>query len=113
MKAEEFRVLWERSFPGWEEKCEDQRRDHAIQELKIQLIRLWLDAWRCWPRHLNRVSMEPLAALCAVAADLRKFMSTGWADFHASLGYTELRQVSSGSAGVREDEGISSLRSGS
>ena len=82
MEAEEFRVLWKRSFPGWEEECEDERRDHAIEELKIQLIRLWLDPWRCWRRDLNRVSMEPLAALRTVAADLREFMSTGWADFH-------------------------------
>lgn len=82
MEAEEFGSLWQRGFPGWEEECENQGSDHAIQKLKIQLIRLWLDPWSCWRRDLNRVSMEPLAALRAVAADLRKFMSTGWADFH-------------------------------
>ena len=86
MEAEEFRVLWERSFPGWEEEGEDERRDHAIEKLKIQLIRLWLDPWRCWRRGLNRVSMESLAALCTVTADLREFMSTGWTGFHTQFG---------------------------
>ena len=86
MEAEEFGVLWKRSFPGWEEECEDECRDHAIQRLKIQLIRLWLDPWSCWRRDLDRVSMEPLAALRTVAADFREFMSTGWAEFHTQFG---------------------------
>ena len=85
MEAEEFRVLWERSFPGREEECEDECRDHAIEKLQIQLIRLWLDPWRCWRRGLNRVSMEPLAALRTVTADLRELMSTGWTGFHTQF----------------------------
>ena len=82
MEAEKFRFLWQWSFPGREEECEGQRGHHTVQELKIQLIRLWLDPWSCWRRDLDRVSMEPLAALGTVAADLREFMSTGWAEFH-------------------------------
>jgi hypothetical protein len=43
--------------------------------LEIQLIRRWFDAWR-WRGEFNRVCMKALAALRAVAAYLREFIST-------------------------------------
>jgi hypothetical protein len=43
--------------------------------LKIQLIRWWFDVW-WWRGEFNRVCMKALAALRAVAAYLREFMST-------------------------------------
>ena len=81
MHAEKLRRLRRRGFPGWEQDCEGQCSHHAVKELKIQLIWLWLDAWWWWK--VNRVGMKPLAALRAVATNLRKLVSTGWTDFHA------------------------------
>jgi hypothetical protein len=82
METEEFGGLWQRGFPWREENCEGERSHHAIKESEIQLIWLRFDAWRWRRREFSRVCMKPLTALCAVATNLREFMSTGWTEFH-------------------------------